>query len=96
MPAKALLPFQGVNFSTNIKKRTTQNSDFFFARERGPARLRRSFKQILERGQSERVEVEERSGGEREDGLEEGQLGDLDSLRGHNIDRLTHSKFKSG
>ena len=47
------------------------------------------------------MEVEERSGGEREDGLErglleEGQLGDLDSLRGQNIDRLNHSKFKSG
>ena len=42
------------------------------------------------------MEVEERSGGEREDGLErglleEGQLGDLDSLRGQNIDRLNHS-----
>ena len=42
------------------------------------------------------MEVEERSGGEREDGLErglleEGQLGDLDSIRGQNIDRLNHS-----
>ena len=80
----------GSSCNVSIKKALPQKSDCFFARERGPTRLRRSFKQILDRGRaddrtgSEREERLEREAGERRL-LEEGQLGGLDSLKGQNI-----------
>ena len=65
-------------------------------RERGPARLRRSFQQILERGgrgDSERAEERQgdgEGGSEREESGDGGrarleEMGNLDSLQGDNI-----------